>query len=67
MGRFFNLENPIWRFIGNLADFFIVSMLVSVLHPGSDRRMRHYRLILCDYENGRKQRRLYLPFLPYFF
>lgn len=26
MGRFFNLENPIWRFIGNLADFFLLSV-----------------------------------------
>lgn len=26
MGRFFNLENPIWRFIGNLADFFLLSL-----------------------------------------
>lgn len=26
MGRFFNLENPIWRFIGNLADFFFLSL-----------------------------------------
>lgn len=27
MSRFFNLENPIWRFIGNLADFFLLSLL----------------------------------------
>lgn len=26
MGRIFNLENPIWRFIGNLADFFLLSV-----------------------------------------
>lgn len=26
MVRFFNLENPIWRFIGNLADFFLLSV-----------------------------------------
>ena len=27
MGRFFNVDNPVWRFIGNLADVFIVSVL----------------------------------------
>ena len=27
MGRFFNVDNPIWRFIGNLADVFVVSLL----------------------------------------
>ena len=27
MGRFFNVDNPVWRFIGNLADVFIVSIL----------------------------------------
>lgn len=26
MSRFFNLENPVWRFIGNLADMFILSV-----------------------------------------
>lgn len=26
MGRIFNLENPIWRFIGNLANFFLLSV-----------------------------------------
>lgn len=26
MKRFFNLENPVWRFIGNLADFFLLSL-----------------------------------------
>lgn len=26
MGRFFNVENPIWKFIGNLYDFFILSI-----------------------------------------
>lgn len=28
MGRLFNLENPVWRFIGNLADFFLLSVFV---------------------------------------
>ncbi len=27
MGRFFNIDNPVWRFVGNLADVFIVSVL----------------------------------------
>lgn len=27
MDRFFNLNNPIWKFVGNMADFFILSML----------------------------------------
>lgn len=26
MGRFFNLENPVWKFIGNLADLFLLSV-----------------------------------------
>ena len=25
--KFFSLENPIWKFIGNLADFFLLSCL----------------------------------------
>lgn len=25
--KFFSLENPVWKFIGNLADFFILSCL----------------------------------------
>lgn len=27
MQRFFNLENPVWRFIGNIADMFLLSVL----------------------------------------
>lgn len=27
MSRFFNLENPVWRFVGNLADLFLLSIL----------------------------------------
>lgn len=27
MNRLFNLENPVWRFIGNLADLFLLSIL----------------------------------------
>jgi len=26
MKRFFNLENPVWRFVGNLADLFLLSV-----------------------------------------
>lgn len=26
MGRFFNLDNPVWRFIGNIADMFLLSI-----------------------------------------
>ena len=25
--RFFNVDNPVWKFIGNLADFFLLSLL----------------------------------------
>lgn len=27
MNRFFNIDNPVWKFIGNLADMFILSVL----------------------------------------
>lgn len=27
MGRFFNIDNPVWRFIGNIADMFLLSLL----------------------------------------
>lgn len=27
MNRFFNLDNPVWKFIGNLADFFLLSVV----------------------------------------
>ena len=25
--KFFNVDNPVWRFVGNLADFFVLSVL----------------------------------------
>lgn len=28
--KFFNVENPVWRFVGNLGDFFILSVLWAV-------------------------------------
>ena len=27
MNRFFNLDNPVWRFVGNIADMFLLSLL----------------------------------------
>lgn len=30
MSRLFNVDNPIWKFIGNLADFFFLSVLWAV-------------------------------------
>lgn len=30
MNNFFNIDNPVWKFIGNLADFFILSVLTIV-------------------------------------
>lgn len=30
MSRLFNAENPVWKFIGNLADFFFLSVLWAV-------------------------------------
>ena len=26
MERFFNIDNPVWRFIGNIADMFLLSL-----------------------------------------
>ena len=31
MNRFFNIDNPVWKFIGNLADFFLLSILTVAL------------------------------------
>ena len=28
--KFFNVDNPVWRFVGNLADFFVLSVLWAV-------------------------------------
>lgn len=28
--KFFNVDNPVWRFVGNLADFFVLSVLWEV-------------------------------------
>lgn len=30
MDKIFNIDNPVWRFIGNLADFFVLSILTFV-------------------------------------
>lgn len=46
-GTIFNLENPIWRFIGNLADFFLLSILwylscIPVITAGSGTAAMYY-------------------------
>ncbi len=47
MNRFFNLENPVWRFIGNIADMFFLSVYwylccLPVVTAGSSTTALYY-------------------------
>lgn len=47
MSRFFNLENPVWRFIGSLADLFVLSVFwylccIPVFTLGSGTTAMYY-------------------------
>ncbi len=58
MKRFFNLENPVWRFIGNIADMFLLSIYwyvccLPVITAGSGSTALYYvTLKLTDNKEG---------------
>ena len=65
MNRFFNLDNPVWRFVGNIADMFLLSLLwyLSCL-PLFTAGGGHHSGLLCDLKACAESGGLYLRFLP---
>jgi uncharacterized membrane protein YesL len=58
MKRFFQLDNPVWKFIGNLADFFVLSVLwylscIPVVTLGCGTSAMYYvTLKMADNQEG---------------
>ena len=68
MGRFFNVDNPVWRFIGNLADVFIVSVFwiicsLPVITIGASTTAMYYvTLKLASNQEGYTTRSFFKSF-----
>lgn len=58
MQRFFNLDNPVWRFVGNIADMFILSIYwylccLPIITVGSSTAAIYYvTLKLTSHQEG---------------
>lgn len=65
--KFFSLENPIWKFIGNLADFFLLSCLwylccLPVVTAGAATTALYYVTLKDSPRAGRPAHSRVFPF-----
>ena len=65
--KFFSLENPIWKFIGNLADFFLLSCLwylccLPVVTAGAATTALYYVTLKMGPRAGRPAHSHVFPF-----
>ena len=60
MGRLFDTDNIVWRFLGRVADLVILNFFIPFMQH-SDRNDRCFvdGAVFCNIEGGKERRKLY--------